>query len=116
MDYRVEGAKASIRRIALAWFPRPPGQKICERCGLRQAEFRGLGGKCRCFYGEKSLKQFGSNHLFGTGLRGMGFESVRPDMLCASKHRLFFSMNTIRGRVLAGGVAAAMSIPANFYE
>jgi hypothetical protein len=72
MDYRVEGAKASIRRIALAWFPRPPRQKICERCRLRPAEFCGLGEKYRCFYGEKSLKQFGSDHLFGTGLRGNG--------------------------------------------
>jgi len=49
-------------------------------------------------------------------LREIGFESVRTDILYASKHRLFFSMNTIRGRVLAGGVAAAMSIPTNFYE
>src|SRR5260221_10241377 len=116
MDYRVEGAKASIRRIALAWFPRPPRQKICERCRLRQAEFCGLGGKYRGFYGEKSWKQFGSKSLIWNRLREMGFESVRADMLYASKHRLFFSMNTIRGRVLAGGVAAAMSIPTNFYE
>jgi len=31
------------------------------------AEFCGFRRKFRHFYGEKSLKQFGSNHLFGTG-------------------------------------------------